>query len=436
MKNYFKKLALLVALTLLIITSCSKSDSPDQNGNLQEENLLDPVDDELNAMLAAIPSDTQIQAEDLKFDDGSSILDFAQQYDPNFLNEHIANRTMAPQTITPEFQKKLFIERMTVMAHSLVLKSNWINYKNSNQPNGLAYNWGSKKHLELKIPAMYNKKLNICQEPLYGLDCSGMIYQMGLAAGIDLANGGCNAEFERNEKNWNDKFIASTEFKDLKAKLYKHSGVSIADPSYIDIFDLKEGDLIFKTALDENNKVVAIHVGMILRTEDDILSIYQSNGNPKLGCEANKSDTRGPRVLSLFSSEAFGQGKLFGVDWQVIRFETNGANFSANLNGALWQPSQVIASHHLGGIYISAVSDYYILNFQVPATTGTYINQVTTLSYPEVSELGNGNIWVSNYVKVTEVNDNFIKGTFNATFQLEAGGTVNFTGGQFEVPIQ
>jgi uncharacterized protein (TIGR02145 family) len=96
----------------------------------------------------------------------------------------------------------------------------------------------------------------------------------------------------------------------------------IGDPAYIDIGNLKDGDLIFKIG-DGGS---AIHVGMVLDENMSgglpFLSIFQSNGKPNLGCDVNKSDTCGPRIISPLSSKAFGAKTLFGKDWQVVRFET------------------------------------------------------------------------------------------------------------------
>lgn len=307
----------IAMLSLMLVIQGCKKDKNDDVGNEPDAELLDPVDDELNAFLASIPSDTSINTLDLIFDDGSSIIDFIQQNDPDFLNEHNVFKTS--QTLTPEQQKKLLIGRMSLVARSFVIRKNWENISGSNQPNGLAYNWGSKNHKVAQKPAEYKGNPNKCQEKLFGLDCSGMIYQMALNAGINLAQGGASAEFERDTANWNNKFRQSTKFKDLKANLYKHTGVPSTDPSYIDINGLKEGDLIFKT-----NNGKAVHVGMVLRVDLNApksLSIYQSNGKPDMGCDLNKSDKCGPRIISLSSAEAFGSGTLFGIDWQVVRFE-------------------------------------------------------------------------------------------------------------------
>lgn len=354
MKNYFKKLALLFTVSFILIISCSKNDDSNQNGNIQEDNLFDPVDDELNNMLEAIPSDTSIEASDLKFEDGSSMLDFIQQNDPNFLNEHIVNRTMAAQSLTPENQLKLLIGEMALMAQSLVKRNNWSNYSGSNQPNGLAYNWGSKNHKNSQKPGNYprgSSTPNLCQDFLYGLDCSGMVYQMGLAAGVNLAAGGCSAEFERNEANWNNKFSQSTNYKDLRAKLFKHTGVSATDSTYIDINGIKEGDLIFKT-----DNGTAVHVGMVLRANfASNLSIYQSNGKPQLDCDANKSTSCGPRIISLLSSEVFGSGKLFGIDWQILRFETKGNDVT--IGTQKWMRKNLNVSKYRNGDDIPQVQD-------------------------------------------------------------------------------
>ena len=62
------------------------------------------------------------------------------------------------------------------------------------QPNGLAYVWGSKRTDVRKSssssPASNDQGAYIppCGQLLYGLDCSGFIYQLALSANITLTN--------------------------------------------------------------------------------------------------------------------------------------------------------------------------------------------------------------------------------------------------------
>ena len=309
-------------LSLSVFTSCKKDidkNSSDLNP-VDPVTITDPVNEELNADLTSILSDTSIKASDLKFEDGSSIIAFLQQYDPEFLSQHRIGRIAKAQVLSGNEQKKLLIARMAGFAFALVQRSNWKNFQGRDQPNGLAYNWGSKNHTRARIPANWPRgstTANVCQELLNGVDCSGMIYMMALAAGIDMGAGQASAEFLRDTTNWNGKFRLSNDYKELNSKLLKHS-LPVTHPDYVDVNQIKEGDLLFKIG-DGGS---AIHIGMVLKNSNGDISIYQSNGKPNLGCEVNKSDTCGPRIISPSGSKAFGAGRtLFGKDWQVLRFE-------------------------------------------------------------------------------------------------------------------
>lgn len=327
---------IVITCTILVIQGCKKESNidEDQNNELIQFPITDSIDNNLNDLLYSIPSDTTIKITELKFDDGSSILDFLKIYEPSFLNDFPVFRSEKVRTTrvySSEEQHRLLISKMQIVAFNLTTRSFYKNYKNSDQPNGLAYSWGSKGITNKIKPANYNNKPNICQSALYGLDCSGMIYVMAKNANLNIASsaaccrnhpshiyGPC-ATFMLDTANWNKLLRNSSVYQDLKARRYRATGVSLNDPSYINKSMLKFGDLIFKT--DKNCN--AIHVGMVLNTNyvrtPQTLSIFQSNGSPDKGCDVNKSEKCGPRIITLESKEF---GKLYGIDWQVIRFES------------------------------------------------------------------------------------------------------------------
>jgi len=275
------------------------------------------IDEEFYSWLDSLQPDNSININSITFEDGTPILEYLKAIDPDFVNSHGLGKVVER---SPYEQKRELIAKMVAIGIDLTKRSKWKNYNGSNQPNGLAYVWGGKDHLKPTIPVpLYDTILkknipNICQEQLYGLDCSGMIAQMAKEAGIIIPKYQGTGTLHDTMK-WNTIFKNSSKYKNLKAKLYTHDPMSSKDQK-IDIKDLQIGDLVFKM-----NGSRTVHVGMVFRNEQDSLCILNSKGSPRVTCDSLKNDKSGPVVIKVNSKETFGPGTAFGVNFHVIRFE-------------------------------------------------------------------------------------------------------------------
>lgn len=129
--------------------------------------LEDQLSDSQLQVLDAAPTDTTTRFSDVLFPDGSNISDWSVSNDSGYV--FTFNRGSSIQTASDK--KNLFISRMT--GAGLILADDIQCSCLPSQPNGLAYVHGSKH-----ITTTHLDPIAVCQQPLYGLDCSGMIYQM------------------------------------------------------------------------------------------------------------------------------------------------------------------------------------------------------------------------------------------------------------------
>ena len=127
----------------------------------------------------------------------------------------------------------------------------------------------------------------------------------------------------------NTLFANSSQYKDLKATLYKHNTQN-ANDKYIGVLDLEIGDLVFKM---KDDQIGTIHVGMVVLNQQGKISICNSKGNPEGNCASIMDTNSGPCYITLESGEVFGSRKPFGQDWHVLRFEEKEDYFTDPLDG-------------------------------------------------------------------------------------------------------
>jgi hypothetical protein len=161
--------------------------------------------------------------------------------------------------------------------------------------NGLAYSWGAKK---------FDQRLNppgegdSCLHNVFGLDCSGFIYQLFERNGIRFLKG--RADDQRNPAV-------------LKKALIPYFG----DSTRFDVVDMnippsqfQSGDIVY---FQKNGR--AYHIGMCLKLGTGELRFYESSGGPNK-CEENLSVVRGPRGLKITQRLA---GSGYGVARIVLK---------------------------------------------------------------------------------------------------------------------
>ena len=157
------------------------------------------------------------------------------------------------------------------------------------QPNGLAYVFNGKSD-QIHTP---NPSAS-CKENLAGLDCSGMLYQGALKAGINISTG--TASEQAKVENWK---------KWLDASKYSYITIQSTDIKSWNNDDWKTGDIIIF-----NN---GAHIGTIGILENKTIAIIHSQGKETNTCEQNKASTRGPKAMKSsdkYNWEAFTKMKL------------------------------------------------------------------------------------------------------------------------------
>jgi hypothetical protein len=151
-----------------------------------------------------------------------------------------------------------------------------------------------------------------CKQKVFGLDCSGLVYKMAQAAGLNIIAG--PASKQDDPKLWNDAIKrAESQYSGLKAVRYNKLQIPAEN--------LESGDIIFW----KNNNDLVSHTGVVVKLSFQIL-IIQSNGSGDSNCEKNFDyKKRGPRAISLDSIEsAFANrsNPSSGITYaSVIRFE-------------------------------------------------------------------------------------------------------------------
>lgn len=163
---------------------------------------------------------------------------------------------------------------------------------------GLAYVWGGKNPKVKMRPVNYNKKPNICQEQIYGMDCSGFIYQIFAKSNMiltkDLVYKASTRSMIKPEywENALKKYLNSNQFK-VHGEFKKPYS------------ELKSGDIIL--FCNKQNK--PFHIGIIFEANNGLV-VFESSGSPRKGCEYNKK--KGP-VFSFIGN------RLNGVNYKIIR---------------------------------------------------------------------------------------------------------------------
>jgi cell wall-associated NlpC family hydrolase len=133
---------------------------------------------------------------------------------------------------------------------------------------GLAYSYGSKDYTIRQSPSFGE-----CTDGVFGPDCSGFVYHLFKAAGINIPEG--TAEDQRQVGTLNNAVGGLSEF----------SKVSFEDFGQIPPAEFESGDIIYW--LRSNH--TAFLIGMVLKTASDQSFIYQSNGTGRAAndCESN-----------------------------------------------------------------------------------------------------------------------------------------------------
>ena len=201
-----------------MIITCKK-DFESENVGIQDsqdsqQEALTPQDMEY---LDKIPQ-TNYGDYDIMLNNGQSLYKYLSENDPDFLKSkgYKIDSENTIKGIEVKDYKMVLIARMLFMARVLTYRNNFKYDAVPGDPNspaqvGLAYSYGQKDH---KVRAVTPNKEDTCPQKIYGLDCSGFIYQLALNSGLTLSTnpvGNCNAAFLAKTSSWESAFNNSTD---------------------------------------------------------------------------------------------------------------------------------------------------------------------------------------------------------------------------------
>jgi hypothetical protein len=293
-KSFLSSFALLV---LFGLSTCEKdSVTPPEEGSLVDTLTQAQID-----LLDGLVTDHDTKLSDLKFEDGTSVLGFLEEHDPDFLADfNTQGRTKALST---DQTIKLLLARMQAVGFYLVTDS-LHKYTRSDgiKQKGLAYSFGTYQYQQRQRPGAGSCNKDI---EFHGLECAGMIYQMAEQAGVKTKflnrpdPNMAGSKFLGDTATWNDGFDLSNDFKALRAYY------ATPDPK---LAELKLGDVIAWNG----------HIGIVLQS--NTIKIFQSNGYTKKDgkhtCESNFDANHGPSIKPI--TPGFFQG--FSPTYKVLRF--------------------------------------------------------------------------------------------------------------------
>jgi hypothetical protein len=298
-----KPLIHLVLLLTLLLTSCF---SPTQEAPPEVMGLDVPISQpQLEEISNALPSSYGLS--DIILPNGLTIKNFLDRFGLSKGGNLVSQSRFLKLTAEagPQDQKNLIISRMAQQASYLTNRENFqYSEEASNngvlkpKQDGLGYSYGSKNFSERQLPPAGSCK----QAAIYGLDCSGFIFQLAKNAGITLPVGTANRQSKA--ATWEEAF-----------KLAKLDKLKAKELGNIPKSDFETGDII-----SWDNGAGVYHIGIVLRGVDGKLAVFQSNGSSENQCEANYGTKRGPRQLSLEDPYWF-SGKA--GTWKITRFITD-----------------------------------------------------------------------------------------------------------------
>ncbi len=289
---------LLVVIALLCNTCQKETDVVPYEEGIQKELLSDE-----DVLFLDNLESVELSADQVVLSNGQTLDEYLLMHDPDFYNEINTKSTLAINLAEPKMTKDLLVARLTAVAIKLTDRSKFVYPEGPviGQPaqNGLAYSFGSKQYKERKRPSEGE-----CTAEVYGLDCSGLIYQLFYQSGVKRGLW-TTAEAQRRPDTLM-KYIQIA-FPDLE-------NLKIENLGKIALTEVQSGDIIYFLGTDG----IAKHIGMILKNSSGNLYVAQSNGTGKISgdCSKNYGPSRGPRFFGLNASIQPGN---FGDNYGIVR---------------------------------------------------------------------------------------------------------------------
>ncbi len=286
-----------VLIICMILASCAKEIPVSEDGN--PEALTEEEVELLDNMPEAIGFDSST----IILPNGEIFEDFLYELDSiSNNNAEIRNNNDIYKNLGPQDARNLLIKQLCKQALYLTKRKlhqfpdDGIGKPNQN---GLSYSWGSKNHkVRQKPPGPGTKCIN---ESVYGLDCSGFIYQLFIQNAIPFIIGPANSQRK-----------ASVLQNAIESSISELKKIRIEELGQIPVSSFETGDIIYW--LNSNN--IATHIGIILKSSSGNISVLQSNGSigrDNIDCQKNRSLTRGPRRIATTNPYWFGDSKKWGI---------------------------------------------------------------------------------------------------------------------------
>ena len=212
----------------------------------------------------------------------------------------------------------------------------------------LVYKWGSKDPDNLSVASpKYNKDgtirpgTPICTDKVYGLDCSGLIYQLFKYNNVPLNNNNLKKQYVAEQINGIMKMKTVQDI-NVKARKLEIGKVSVAN--------LKTGDIIYYVGDDG----VAYHIGMFYKENDNQVVLFHSTGSWSKTCEQNASENNGVVGVTMNNAKLGEHLMKYKKKCNIIRIEAEpeeqgnlciiNGNWSGSQNGSFTTSASGIPS--------------------------------------------------------------------------------------------
>jgi len=297
-----KSYLLVLCITcFLFLVTCDKYFWEDDEENNDTENDPPLTEEELAVMdtLATI----DLKPGEVEMPNGLTLETYLKDMDSVFWNQWNKSSTEIP--LGPRDVKNLLVAKMTMVAISLSDRSVFtFPDEGNNAPAhyGLAYSYGSKQYTQRREPPAGE-----CNERIYGLDCSGFVYQMFTVSGVAFPIGPANKQRETGTilNALNNAYPEMKKFK-------------VENLGKLPSSKFQTGDIIYWW-----NGIRAYHIGMILKGTANRLVIAHCTGSQYAPCERNYLWTKRGVVLSDLNTLINATyNKRFRENYRIVRIQT------------------------------------------------------------------------------------------------------------------
>lgn len=298
-----KGIFLVLLASFMLFCSCDKLFPEKEEEEDYDTGKDPPLTEEEVMALDSLPT-IEIEPSEVILPNGMALDEYMKEMDSLFYNEW--NKSISGVVeVGPRDVKNMLIARMNLVALSLADRSIFtFPSEGDDAPAqyGLAYSYGSKQYMERRKPPAGS-----CNEKIYGLDCSGLVYHMFTASGVGFPIGPANKQ-RKTETILNALNTAYPEMKKFKVENLGRLPAS----------KFQSGDIIYWW-----NGIRAYHIGMILKGTSNRLVIAHSTGSSYEPCERNYTWLkRGVCLSDLNTLVNSTYNQRFRENYRIVRIQT------------------------------------------------------------------------------------------------------------------